>query len=52
MLLTPPCDVLTTFKWLVEISGWSQVTRQLVGAKTSSTWSQVTTLDELIEIVQ
>ena len=26
MLLTTPCDVLATFKRLVEISGWSQVT--------------------------
>src|SRR6266446_1439864 len=41
-----------TLKWLAKISGWSQVTRQLVGAKTSSTSSQVTPPDELIEIVQ
>ena len=31
---------------------WSQVTCQLVGAKTSSNWSQVTHPDELIKIVQ
>jgi hypothetical protein len=53
LLVSYPIQITyLNLKWLVQISGWSQVTRQPVGAKTLSTWSQVTPSDELIEIVQ